>query len=74
MYLSLFGFIAWYLLLFNFTIYVLLFVELVPLCKQSPYSSYTFKEIDGYYFQILYGHFIDLFILDGILNSNNVIK
>ena len=56
MYLSLFGFIAWCLLLFNFTIYVLLFVELVAFCKQPPYSSYTFKVIDGYYFQILYGH------------------
>ena len=49
-YLSLFGFNAWYLLLFIFSIYALLFVELLALCNNFPDSSYTFNEIDGLLF------------------------
>ena len=33
-----------------FSIYALLFVEFVALCNKSPYSSYTFNEIDGLLF------------------------
>ena len=49
-YLYLFGFNAWYLCLFIFSIYALLFVEFITLCNKTPCLSYTFNEIDGLLF------------------------
>ena len=50
MYLSLFGFNAWYLWLLKFTMYACLFELFNDLCNILPYSSYTVNEIDGLLF------------------------